>query len=168
MGPSRARTTRAARDSVADVREHAGAGVVDELGAHEEAVARLLLGDGVGLDVEAGCRRGDEGLAVVDAPALVDGAPRVVELAVGHLETPATDPREPLPAVVLGHDAEEAMQRRLGGRLVAVDDGDPVEGMVVRGRAARTARLVDAIIELPAQGKVASFFATQGQRSAGG
>jgi ectoine hydroxylase-related dioxygenase (phytanoyl-CoA dioxygenase family) len=45
---------------------------------------------------------------------------------------------------------------------------NPNEGMVVRGRAARTARLVDAIIELPAQGKVASFFATQGQRSAGG
>jgi ectoine hydroxylase-related dioxygenase (phytanoyl-CoA dioxygenase family) len=45
---------------------------------------------------------------------------------------------------------------------------NPNEGMVVRGKAARMARLMDAIIELPAQAKVASFFATQGQKSAGG
>jgi len=45
---------------------------------------------------------------------------------------------------------------------------NPNEGMIVRGQAARMARLMDAIIELPAQAKVASFFATQGQKSAGG
>ena len=44
---------------------------------------------------------------------------------------------------------------------------NPNEGMIVRGKAARMARLMDAIVELPAQGKVASFFATQGQKSAG-
>ncbi len=45
---------------------------------------------------------------------------------------------------------------------------NPNEGMIVRGQARPMARLMDAVIELPAQGKVASFFATQGQRSAGG
>jgi ectoine hydroxylase-related dioxygenase (phytanoyl-CoA dioxygenase family) len=45
---------------------------------------------------------------------------------------------------------------------------NPNEGLIVRGKAAQTARLMDAIIELPAQAKVASFFATQGQKSAGG
>jgi ectoine hydroxylase-related dioxygenase (phytanoyl-CoA dioxygenase family) len=45
---------------------------------------------------------------------------------------------------------------------------NPNEGMVVRGRKSRQARLMDAVIELPAQAKVASFFATQGQKSAGG
>ncbi|HTO83728.1 MAG TPA: phytanoyl-CoA dioxygenase family protein [Methylomirabilota bacterium] len=43
---------------------------------------------------------------------------------------------------------------------------NPNEGMIVRGHATRMARLVDAVVELPAQEKVASFFATQGQRSA--
>jgi len=43
---------------------------------------------------------------------------------------------------------------------------NPNEGMIVRGQATRMARLVDAVVELPAQEKVASFFATQGQRSA--
>lgn len=45
---------------------------------------------------------------------------------------------------------------------------NPNEGMIVRGRATGKARLMDAVIELPAQAKVASFFATQGQKSAGG
>ena len=45
---------------------------------------------------------------------------------------------------------------------------NPNEGLVVRGKVAQTARLMDAIVELPAQAKVASFFATQGQKSAGG
>lgn len=45
---------------------------------------------------------------------------------------------------------------------------NPNEGKVVRGHKSRQARLMDAVIELPAQAKVASFFATQGQRSAGG
>jgi ectoine hydroxylase-related dioxygenase (phytanoyl-CoA dioxygenase family) len=45
---------------------------------------------------------------------------------------------------------------------------NPNEGMIVRGQATRMARLMDAVIELPAQGKAASFFATQGQRSAAG
>lgn len=42
------------------------------------------------------------------------------------------------------------------------------EGLIVRGEKVRTARLMEALVELPAQAKVASFFATQGQRSAGG
>jgi len=45
---------------------------------------------------------------------------------------------------------------------------NPNEGKVVRGQKTRQARLMDAVIELPAQAKVASFFATQGQKSAGG
>lgn len=45
---------------------------------------------------------------------------------------------------------------------------NPNEGMIVRGQATGKARLMDAVIELPAQAKVASFFATQGQKSAGG
>jgi len=45
---------------------------------------------------------------------------------------------------------------------------NPNEGKVVRGRKSRQARLMDAVVELPAQAKVASFFATQGQKSAGG
>jgi ectoine hydroxylase-related dioxygenase (phytanoyl-CoA dioxygenase family) len=45
---------------------------------------------------------------------------------------------------------------------------NPNEGMIVRGQASPMARLMDAIVELPAQAKVASFFATQGQKSAGG
>ncbi len=42
------------------------------------------------------------------------------------------------------------------------------EGLVVRGQATRVARLMDARIELPAAWKAASFFAVQGQKSAGG
>lgn len=45
---------------------------------------------------------------------------------------------------------------------------NPNEGMIVRGKATQMARLMDAMVELPAQAKVASFFATQGQKSAGG
>jgi len=44
---------------------------------------------------------------------------------------------------------------------------NPNEGKVVRGQKSRQARLMDAVVELPAQAKVASFFATQGQKSAG-
>jgi ectoine hydroxylase-related dioxygenase (phytanoyl-CoA dioxygenase family) len=44
---------------------------------------------------------------------------------------------------------------------------NPNEGMVVRGKATRFARLMDGPIELPAQPKSASFFAVQGQKSAG-
>jgi ectoine hydroxylase-related dioxygenase (phytanoyl-CoA dioxygenase family) len=44
---------------------------------------------------------------------------------------------------------------------------NPNEGMVVRGRKTRTARLQEARIELPQQPKMASFFAVQGQKSAG-
>jgi len=43
---------------------------------------------------------------------------------------------------------------------------NPNEGLIVRGEATRNARLMEAVIELPAQAKVASFFATQGQKSA--
>lgn len=42
----------------------------------------------------------------------------------------------------------------------------PMEGLVVRGRRSRVARLVSAEIELPDQPKSASFFAVQGQASA--
>ena len=45
---------------------------------------------------------------------------------------------------------------------------NPNEGKAVRGQRSRQARLMDAVIELPAQAKVASVFATQGQKSAGG
>jgi ectoine hydroxylase-related dioxygenase (phytanoyl-CoA dioxygenase family) len=44
---------------------------------------------------------------------------------------------------------------------------NPNEGMVVRGQKTRTARLQEAWIELPQQPKMASFFAVQGQKSAG-
>jgi ectoine hydroxylase-related dioxygenase (phytanoyl-CoA dioxygenase family) len=44
---------------------------------------------------------------------------------------------------------------------------NPNEGMIVRGKATRFARLMDGPIELPAQPKSASFFAVQGQKSAG-
>lgn len=42
----------------------------------------------------------------------------------------------------------------------------PQEGLLVRGRKARVARLMQARIELPEQPKSASFFTVQGQRSA--
>jgi ectoine hydroxylase-related dioxygenase (phytanoyl-CoA dioxygenase family) len=45
---------------------------------------------------------------------------------------------------------------------------NPSEGLIVRGEKVRTARLMEALVELPAQAKVASFFATQGQKSAAG
>jgi len=43
-----------------------------------------------------------------------------------------------------------------------------LEGTIVRGDATRVARLMQADIELPEQPKMASFFAVQGQASAGG
>ena len=43
-----------------------------------------------------------------------------------------------------------------------------LEGTIVRGEATRVARLTQADIELPEQPKMASFFAVQGQSSAGG
>lgn len=45
---------------------------------------------------------------------------------------------------------------------------NPHEGDVVRGRPTRRVRLQQGVVEIPQQGKVASFFATQGQASAGG
>ena len=42
-----------------------------------------------------------------------------------------------------------------------------LEGTIVRGEATRVARLMQANIELPEQPKMASFFAVQGQSSAG-
>ena len=43
---------------------------------------------------------------------------------------------------------------------------NPNEGMIVRGAATRTARLMDGAVELPDQPEAASFFAVQGQASA--
>ena len=44
---------------------------------------------------------------------------------------------------------------------------NPNEGAIVRGRKSRVARLDEGLIELPEQPKMASFFAVQGQASAG-
>jgi len=44
---------------------------------------------------------------------------------------------------------------------------NPNEGMIVRGNATRFARMMEGPIELPQQPKSASFFAVQGQKSAG-
>jgi len=44
---------------------------------------------------------------------------------------------------------------------------NPNEGRIVRGKATRFARMMAGPIELPAQPKMASFFAVQGQKSAG-
>ncbi len=43
---------------------------------------------------------------------------------------------------------------------------NPNEGLIVRGRKSRKARLMEGLVELPEQPKMASFFAVQGQRSA--
>ena len=43
---------------------------------------------------------------------------------------------------------------------------NPNEGMILRGEATRTARLSEAMIEVPEQPKSASFFTVQGQKSA--
>jgi phytanoyl-CoA hydroxylase len=43
---------------------------------------------------------------------------------------------------------------------------NPNEGLIVRGRKHRRARLMEGLIELPEQPKMASFFAVQGQQSA--
>lgn len=43
---------------------------------------------------------------------------------------------------------------------------NPNEGMILRGEKTRTARLKEALIELPEQPKSASFFTVQGQQSA--
>ena len=44
---------------------------------------------------------------------------------------------------------------------------NPNEGSIVRGRKTRAARMMAANVELPEQPKMASFFAVQGQESAG-
>lgn len=44
---------------------------------------------------------------------------------------------------------------------------NPNEGLIVRGRKMRQARLMEGLVELPEQPKMASFFAVQGQKSAG-
>lgn len=44
---------------------------------------------------------------------------------------------------------------------------NPNEGRIVRGKPTRFARMMEGPIELPAQPKSASFFAVQGQKSAG-
>jgi hypothetical protein len=45
---------------------------------------------------------------------------------------------------------------------------NPNEGRILRGEKARAARLIEGSVELPEQPKMASFFAVQGQASAGG
>jgi ectoine hydroxylase-related dioxygenase (phytanoyl-CoA dioxygenase family) len=44
---------------------------------------------------------------------------------------------------------------------------NPNEGLIVRGQKMRQARLMEGMVELPEQPKMASFFAVQGQKSAG-
>jgi ectoine hydroxylase-related dioxygenase (phytanoyl-CoA dioxygenase family) len=44
---------------------------------------------------------------------------------------------------------------------------NPNEGLIVRGQKMRQARLTEGLVELPEQPKMASFFAVQGQKSAG-
>ena len=44
---------------------------------------------------------------------------------------------------------------------------NPNEGFIVRGQKVRQARLMEGLVELPEQPKMASFFAVQGQKSAG-
>jgi len=44
---------------------------------------------------------------------------------------------------------------------------NPNEGLIVRGQKMRRARLMEGLVELPEQPRMASFFAVQGQRSAG-
>ena len=44
---------------------------------------------------------------------------------------------------------------------------NPNEGLIVRGQKMRQARLMEGLVELPEQPKMASFFAVQGQKSAG-
>jgi ectoine hydroxylase-related dioxygenase (phytanoyl-CoA dioxygenase family) len=44
---------------------------------------------------------------------------------------------------------------------------NPNEGLIVRGQKTRQARLMEGLVELPEQPKMASFFAVQGQKSAG-
>src|SRR5262249_37164149 len=44
---------------------------------------------------------------------------------------------------------------------------NPHEGKILPGKATRFARMMEGPIELPAQPRTASFFAVQGQRSAG-
>jgi len=51
--------------------------------------------------------------------------------------------------------------------LAANPLANPNEGLIVRGRGSRVARLSGESVELPPPPKAASFFATQGQRSAG-
>ncbi len=43
---------------------------------------------------------------------------------------------------------------------------NPNEGLIVRGKKTRVARLVEGLVELPEQPKMASCFAVRGQRSA--
>jgi ectoine hydroxylase-related dioxygenase (phytanoyl-CoA dioxygenase family) len=43
---------------------------------------------------------------------------------------------------------------------------NPNEGLIVRGQKKRQARLMEGLVELPEQPKMASFFAVQGQKSA--
>jgi ectoine hydroxylase-related dioxygenase (phytanoyl-CoA dioxygenase family) len=45
---------------------------------------------------------------------------------------------------------------------------NPNEGLIVRGQKKRQARLMEGLVELPEQPKMASFFAVQGQKSAAG
>jgi len=45
---------------------------------------------------------------------------------------------------------------------------NPSEGLIVRGQKMRQARMMEGLIELPEQPKMASFFAVQGQKSATG
>jgi phytanoyl-CoA hydroxylase len=45
---------------------------------------------------------------------------------------------------------------------------NPNEGLIVRGQKMRQARLMEGLVELPEQPKMASFFAVQGQKSAAG
>ena len=59
------------------------------------------------------------------------------------------------------------MHTRLVHGSAANPLANPNEGLIVRGRRSRVARLSGESVELPLQPKVASFFATQGQRSAG-
>jgi phytanoyl-CoA hydroxylase len=154
--------------------------------SNDDVVTALLMLDDMTL--ENGCLQVVPGSHRGPIHSLFDGerftgfiAPAVVE-ELKSRQVPITGPARSvcLMHTRLAHGSDANRSARPRGLYICVyaaadavplarnPMANPNEGLIVRGQKMRQARLMEGLVELPEQPKMASFFAVQGQKSAAG
>ena len=154
--------------------------------SNDDVVTALLMLDDMTL--ENGCLQVVPGSHRGPIHSLFDGerftgfiAPAVVE-GLKARQVPVTSPAGSvcLMHTRLAHGSDANRSARPRGLYICVYTAadavplarnpmaNPNEGLIVRGQKMRQARLMEGLVELPEQPRMASFFAVQGQKSAAG